>query len=188
MAAVWRTFWKKVMRKNILKEIKKNALKDQRNRRDPRYIRVMAFLTAKGFLLANQTFPHGGNMRLRIDDAVWAGKTLEPRILEVLPAADLRFGKHFDLEPAHHRELANTLADLKEFKAKGRDFQGVPYEKLKVWVSHKLKDGRLRTLENKKVPRNFRFSPQTILKLELLAKKFKKNQTAVLEDLIEQVP
>src|SRR5688572_24526243 len=97
----------------ILKKIKQAARRDRKKRLDPRYIRTMAFLTAKGFLFANRRFPQWPNLRLQIDDAIWAGKNVEPRILEVLPAAVLRLGRRFDFDPNKHKELDKTLEDLK---------------------------------------------------------------------------
>jgi hypothetical protein len=172
-------------KEEILKKIKKAALRDRQMRRDPRFVKTLSFLTTKGFLFTNQNLPKAPNLHLQIDDAIWAGKNLEPRILEVLPAAVLRLGKHFDYAPDRHRELAETLNDLRANKAVGHDFQGIPYEKLKVWVNLDLKDGRIKTLKEKRISKNFRLRPQTIDKLEKLAKKSRKNITAILEDLVE---
>lgn len=173
--------------KKYLKEFKKAAKRDQDLRKDPRYIRTMALLTAKGFLLANTKFPHIPNIRIQINDAIWAGRKLEPRILEVLPAAVLRMAKHFDFDPVCHYELAKTLRDLKKKRKDGNEFEGVPYRKLKVWVDFELKDGRVKTQKEKRVLKTYRLKPETIEKLERLGRKSNKNITAVIEDLVQNI-
>ena len=47
----------------------------------------MGFLVRKGFLHTNKTIPLNPNDHIDLSDAVWAGRVVEPRILEVLPAA-----------------------------------------------------------------------------------------------------
>ena len=93
-------------RELILKRIAAAARKDQGLRHDPRYLNTMGFLVAKGFLRMNQPIHLLPNQRLHIEDAIWAGQRLEPRILEVLPAAVSRLPRHFDFDPLRHRELA----------------------------------------------------------------------------------
>jgi hypothetical protein len=174
-------------REQILREIKKAVLRDKRMRRDPRYIKTITFLIGKGFLFTNHHMLKGTNLRLQIDDAIWAGRNLEPRILEVLPATVLRLGKHFDFDPIKHKELARTIEDIKNGKTTGHDFFGVPYEKLKVWANFKIKDGRVKTLQERRVTRTFRLKPRTFEKLQQFAKKARKNVTAVIEDMIQNL-
>jgi hypothetical protein len=171
--------------KDLIKELKEAAEKDKQRRRDPRYVRTMAFLTAKGFLFANRRFPYTPNDRIDIDGAIWAGRTLEPRILEVLPAAVLRLPKHFDFDPIRHHELAKTLEDLKACRKDGHRFEGIPYKKIKAWVDFELKDGRIKTQKEKRVLKTFRLKPDTIEKLERIAQDKGKNITAAIEDLIQ---
>jgi hypothetical protein len=172
---------------DYLKEFKKAAKRDQDLRKDPRYLRTMAFLTTKGFLFANTKFPYIPNVRLQVDDAIWAGRNLEPRILEVLPAAVLRLPKHFDFDPIRHHELACTLKDLREKRKDGRKFEGVPFKKLKVWIDFELKDGRIKTQKEKRLLKTFRLKPETIEKLEKLGLQTSKNITAVIEDLVQNI-
>jgi hypothetical protein len=54
-------------KKALIKKISVLAQQDKKRRQDPRYLK----------------------------DALWAGRIVEPRILEVLPAAYERFKKHF---------------------------------------------------------------------------------------------
>lgn len=74
----------------LIKKIKQRAEDDKLKRKDIRFLKTMGFLVSKGFLKVNYNIPNLPNMRLHIEDAIWAGKNIEPRILEVLPAAVLR--------------------------------------------------------------------------------------------------
>jgi hypothetical protein len=73
-------------KQEILARAKKSAALNERNRKDQRYIKVMGFLVAKGFLYTNRPTPLLPNARIDVEDAIWAGQKVEPRILEVLPA------------------------------------------------------------------------------------------------------
>ncbi|CAB1076551.1 hypothetical protein JY97_09665 [Alkalispirochaeta odontotermitis] len=81
--------------KDLIKKIKQIAQRDMRHRLDPRFLKVMGFLVAKGFLHTNKKIPLNPNEHIDLKEAVWAGHVVEPRILEVLPAAYERFKKHF---------------------------------------------------------------------------------------------
>jgi hypothetical protein len=168
----------------LIKLIKEKAKRDKVNRRDPRFQMTMGFLVSKGFLQTNYAVPRLPNVRLRIDDAIWAGIHVEARILEVLPAAVLRLEKHFDFNPIEHKELARTIQDLREQKDKGQDFLGMPYKKLKPWVNLKLKDGRTKKLNDKKIVKTFRFKPGIVEKIRILAAKSKITETALIEKAV----
>ena len=133
----------------LIEKIKKKAKQDEKYRRDPRFLETMGFLTAKGLLRTNLEILRQPNRRLRIDDVLWAGQNVEPRILEVLPAAVLRLGKHFDFDPIRHKELAQVIRLLREPAPKGEDFFGIPYEKVKVWLDFPLLDKRVKILRRK---------------------------------------
>jgi hypothetical protein len=171
-------------RATILQQIRKRARADERNRKDPRFLETLGFLVAKGLLKTNVPVRLRPNKRLRVDDAVWAGQHVEPRILEVLPAAILRLGRHFDLDPERHKELAEAVASLRAGETQGKEFRGVPYAKLKHWVDLPLPDRRIKTLRDKKVPKTFRLAPQTIERLALLAREKGISETAVIESLV----
>ncbi len=171
-------------KKALLQKIKHQAQLDARKRQDPRFKTTMGFLVAKGFLQTNYQVPSLPNIRLKVDDAIWAGVNVEPRILEVLPAAILRLEKHFDLDPVRHRDLATTVHDLREQKDVGQDFLGAPFEKLKRWANLKLKDKRTKKPTDKKVVKTFRLNPAVVDKIRQLATKEKITETAVIERVI----
>ena len=169
-------------REDILKQAKIAAALNKKNRRDPRYLRAIGFLVAKGFLFTNQQIPRTPNIRIDIEDAIWAGENVEPRILEVLPAAVMRMKKHFNYNPVVHTELRKVIELLEENRA--GEFFGILTEKLKPWLNNRLKDGRIKKFEEKKVMKTFRFSPSTIEKMNMLKKKMKLSETEILEKLI----
>lgn len=171
-------------KKALLKKIMVQARRDQRNRHDPRFLNTMGFLVAKGFLKANFDVPHLPNKRLCIDDAIWAGENVEPRILEVLPAAVLRLGKHFDLEFNQNKKLATTVEQLRLRQKTGDDFMKNPYEKIKVWADFPLLDKRVKRIAEKKVIKTFRLNPLALDKLQKIARETKCTETDVLEKLI----
>lgn len=171
---------------NTLQKIRKLADEDKKKRRDPRFVKTMALLTSRGFLFANQTFPKIPGLRLKIEDAVWAGLNVEPRILEVLPAIVLRLEKHFDFDPKKHSELANTLEDIRQGKERGRDFLGVPYEKARHWVGFEIRDRRVKPFGEKKILRTYRFKPSTLEKLKKLSAQRGQDETAMIEELISK--
>ncbi len=69
---------------DLVERARARYAKIERQRRDPRYRRVLGRFVAAGLLNTNeQTVPQRG--AIRVADALWAGE-VEPRILELLPA------------------------------------------------------------------------------------------------------
>jgi hypothetical protein len=168
----------------LIKKIREKAKLDAKKRRDPRFLETMGFLVAKGFLKTNLDVPLLPNKRLQIDNAVWAGKNVEPRILEVLPAAVLRLGKHFDLDPTKHRELARVVDQLRKRDEKGEAFCDMPYEKIKVWAEVPLPDKRVKPVTEKKVVKTFRLDPKAVGRLKKITEAKGCTETEVLERLL----
>ena len=171
-------------REELLEKIRGRAQQDEENRHDPRFLDTMGFLVAKGLLRTNMSVALYPNKRLRVDDAIWAGQHVEPRILEVLPAAVLRLGRHFDLDRDKHADLARTVAQLRTRQVRGEEFHGIPYAKLKVWAEIPLKDRRIKRAADKKVAKTFRLHPQAIARLQEVAREKRTTETAILESLI----
>ena len=171
------------MNDDFLLKFKAAAQKNLKNRKDPRFRKVLGFLVAKGFLHTNFEVCLLPNQRIAIEDAIWAGKNVEPRILEVLPAAVYRLNKHFDYDPKVHRELAKAI----EAGLQGTEgaFYEIPARKLKPWFDLKLKDGRTKKVQDLKVTKTFRFHANNIAKLKLIKEKTGKTETQILEELIE---
>ena len=121
------------------------------------------------------------NKKIAIEDAVWAGMNVEPRILEVLPAAVLRLPRHFDLDATRHQALYATVESLKKAEVTGEPLWGVPYEKIRTWVNLSLPDGRVKDFGEKKVTKTFRLKPNVARKLKELAKGLGCTETEALE-------
>lgn len=173
--------------KKLIEQIKKAAIKDAKNRKDKRYKKAMAFLVKKGFLKTNMNFENYYQAKIKIKELIWAGQNVEPRILEVLPAAAARLPKAFIFDTTKDTQrLQKVVLDLKENKETGTDFLKTPYEKLKVWMNLPLNDGRTKITENKKIMRSFRLKPETIHKMELLKKKNGMSEAALIENLVEK--
>lgn len=173
--------------KQLLWKIKRAALRDEKFRQDSRYKRSMAFLERKGFLHSNQNFEKHYRSRLNIGDLFWAGTHVEPRILEVLPAAVARLPRCFVLDETKESELLRKIIfHLNSEDEEGPEFFNVPYEKLKVWMQLPLKDKRTKPHQDRKVMRTFRLQPKTLQKLALLKKKLGLSETAVIELLVEK--
>lgn len=168
----------------LIRRIKTKAKQEAIWRRDPRFKEAMGLLVAKGFLRTNFDVTPLPNKRLRTDDAIWAGKNVEPRILEVLPAAVLRLGRHFDLDPARHKELITVVDQLRRRVEKGDPFCGIPYEKLKPWADFPLRDKRVKPIAKKKVVKTFRLEPLAVEGLKKAAAERRCTETEVLESLI----
>jgi hypothetical protein len=166
----------------IIDKIKKAALADKKKRTDRRYKIAMAFLVKKGLLKTNENFLPYYQAKVTAKDLIWAGKNVEPRILEVLPVAALRLPKAIKIVGLTEDEinLKNVMDDLTHNKTDGRDFLNMPYVKIKAWLNLKLNDGRTKLQNEKKIMRSFRLKPETLKLLEILRKKKGFNSDAAL--------
>ncbi len=165
----------------FIKKIKQKAKQDQKNRQDPRFLNVMGFLVAKGFLQVNFELPLLPNKRIHIEDAIWVGLNVEPRVLEVLPAAVLRLGKHFDFDVEKYPELAAVIQALRKQEESEITFLEIPFNKLKTWIHYPLKDNRMKSLTERKITKTFRLKPEVIAYLKQMAKEMHCSETEVLE-------
>lgn len=71
----------------FLKKIRVKAEQNKLNRQDLRFKKTIGILKAKGLLQTNLDIPARTGLKIEVKDALWAGRNVEPRILEVLPAA-----------------------------------------------------------------------------------------------------
>lgn len=172
---------KSMNREELLRKIARAAGRDRKRRRDPRFLETMGFLVAKGFLRTNQDLALLPNRRIQLKDAIWAGMHVEPRILEVLPAAVVRLPRHFDLDANEHPELYSVVEKLKKGEETGQPLWGIPFEKLRAWVHLPLPDGRVKDIAEKKVTKTFRLKPAVVKRLRELAHELGCTQTEVLE-------
>jgi hypothetical protein len=170
----------------LLKKIRARAKQDEKNRNDPRFLKTVGFLSAKGFLHANYSVPNLPNIRIDVEDALWAGRNVEPRILEVLPAAIARLRAHFHWDPIKHKALLQVVDDLAKRREVSEGFEGVSYKKLQIWANHPLRDTRVKGINNKKVLKTFRFNPSTLEALSTISNSNGCSETSTIETLIHK--
>ena len=168
----------------LIKEISRLARLDKKRRRDPKYLKITGFLIAKGFLYSNENIPLYPNEHINLKDAIWVGRNVEPRILEVLPAAYERFKKHFLGDADTAQKIKYVIDGIKQSKDQNIEFYGIPLEKIKRWFYIRLRDGRSKPLDKRKVSKTYRFKPETVETLKELKDQTGKNETKIIEDLI----
>jgi hypothetical protein len=172
---------------NLIKSFRKKAKQTALNRRDPRFIKTMALLKAKGLLDTTLPILPLPSVRIDIKDALWAAKYVEPRILEVLPAAILHFNKNFIGLEHVPEELKIILQKIKANEVDGPDIDGIEYKKMKFWANIKLSDKRTKPSQEKKRTKVFRLKLETIAKLENLVKsRVFKDQTQAIDEIIKK--
>lgn len=175
------------MKPEMEKRLRELAKIDEKNRNDPRFLDTMGFLVAKGLLGYNRPIAEKPNAKLDLRTAIWAGKNVEPRILEVLPAAFARFERHF-LVPAKPNADEQRLIEIRKAihtkTVDFPDFDGIPYTKYKIWLDLPLRDRRTRTLSARKRMKTFRLRPEAIDRLAEIAANREMSEAEVLEELI----
>jgi hypothetical protein len=171
-------------KKALIKKINELAQRDKIRRIDPRYLKVMGFLVAKGFLYTNKKIPLHPNEHINLKDAIWAGHFVEPRILEVLPAAYERFKKHFSGDADSIKKLEQIIDGIKQKNNPKIDFYGISIDKIMPWFFIRLRDKRTKSLDKRKVSKTFRFKPETVDILKNLKEQSGQSETEILEKLI----
>lgn len=146
---------------------------------------VLGFFIAKELLWTNQKIkPYHG--KIDIKDAIWVAEHIEPRVLEVLPAAMIHFPKVFLGNKDIPQELNEILLNIRKGAAPPMlMWKGIETKKMLKWANMTLKDKRTRPISQKKVNRTFSLSPQTSAKLKKLSTQNQTTETGILEKLIE---
>jgi hypothetical protein len=178
-------FLRIVLNKNeLIKKALKLAEQDKKRRLDPRYLKVMGFLVAKGFLYTNKKISLKANEYIHLNDAIWAGRFVEPRILEVLPAAYERYKKHFSGDTATIEKIERTIDGIKQKNSQKIEFYGISIEKIMPWFFIRLRDKRSKSFDKRKVSKTFRFKPETVDILKSLKEQTGQSETEILEKLV----
>ena len=115
-----------------LEKLKKIVQKTNDIKAGPRYQNVLdLFLKTK--LLRNNHGPKNPAAPIDINDAIWAAE-YEPRFLEILPAAVIKFPEMF----FGHNELVDQIVqDIKANKTTGPSLGYAEFEKMKHWAQKK---------------------------------------------------
>ena len=170
----------------FIKRVKEKAEQNKLNRKDVRFKKAIAFLKGKGLLDTNLPIKAGTGTKVELRDIIWAGRMVEPRILEVLPAAILHYRNNFLGFDKLPEELNQVLKAIRNDEANGPTFEGIPYEKLRHWANIQLKDGRTKPVNEKKVAKFLTLYPRHINKLQALVAKGKfRDQTSAIEAAID---
>jgi len=172
-------------KKAVLKKIDKLAQLDKKRRTDPRYLKIMGFLVAKGFLYTNKKIQLRPNEHIHLNDAIWAGRFVEPRILEVLPAAYERFNNHFSGDADTIAKFEQVIKSIRQKDNQSGEYYGISMEKIRPWFFIRLRDRRSKSFDKRKVSKTFRFQPETVDILKNLKDRTGQSETEILEKLIE---
>ena len=151
--------------------------------RDPRTQRVLGFFIAKG-LLVGLDVPRRGDVKLHIDDVLWVGDHVEPRVLEVLPAAMIHFPRTFIGKAKTPDDLVEVLRAIKAGEKQGPDFRGMRFRAMRKWANRATTDKRTKPLGQIKRNKTLRLSPAALQALETQAEKAGVSQTQYLESLL----
>ncbi len=155
----------------------------ERNYRDTRTLQVLGFLIAKGFLVGKD-IPLRGDVKLDIEDVLWVGAKVEPRVLEVLPAALIHFPKTFMRKAHMPDDLAEVIKAIRAQKTQGPTFRGMRFRTMSKWANRSTADKRTKPLAEIKVNKTFRLLPAALEALKLEARKAGLSETHYLEQLL----
>lgn len=170
----------------FLKKIKATAEKNKLNREDLRFKKAIGIFKAKGLLQTNLDIPARTGARIELKDVLWAGRNVEPRILEVLPAAIIHHRANFLGLENMPRELDGLLKAICNDANDGPDFEGIAYAKMKHWANARLKDKRTKPAKELRQPKTLRFKADTIAKLHrIIASGRAKDLTSAFEKAVE---
>ncbi len=153
--------------------------------RDPRTQRVFGFFIAKG-LLVGQDVPRKGDAKLHLQDVLWVGHRVEPRVLEVLPAAMIHFPKTFLGKAQAPDDLVEVIRAIKRGDEQGPEFRGMRFRAMRKWANRATRDGRTKPLSKIKRNKTLRLSPEALHALETGAQQAGVSQTSFLEHLLTQ--
>lgn len=174
------------MNKELKNKLKRLKLKKEQEKllfKEDRYINILHFLRNKGLLLVASELKVIRNKKIDIKDVLTLGE-LEPRVIEVFPAAFIRFERKFKNTRAIPRDLGNIIDELREGLASDHEFMGVKQKDMLRWCNSELKDGRSKPLNKKKILTSFKLSPEIFKKLEELSENSALNKTQIVESLI----
>lgn len=174
--------------RKFLEKFRRKAKRNENLRNDIRFVKAIALLKGKGLLQTTLPIKAAAGLRVHVDDALWAGKNVEPRILEVLPAAILHFPKNFVGVDKLQGDFVDILKGIKNHADKGPAYNGIPFHKMKHWANVDLKDKRTKPEKQKRQLKAFRLRRETLGKLEMLVAAGKyKDQTSALEAAIAKL-
>lgn len=163
-----------------MKTIQQRAIERQRKleakRQDARYQRVVGRLALEKLIVGKgirptHTYP-------TLEEALWVGEEIEPRILELLPAVLLRRPKLFMQPKGLPEDLLRVVQELKR-GAPVTPFRGIPPEKYASWVDRL---GRRR--KGITITKTHRFTGEDLEALQVLKRRWNVDETAAIRRAI----
>lgn len=156
----------------VVERARRRFAREQRLRRNARFLRVIGRFANDGLLIVNYKVPrHVEN--LQVEDVLWAGQ-LEPRLLELLPGLIVK-------RPSMFRDLSQLPDDLIECvralrrDREPRDFRGIPGRDVHRWLTRVGRRGKVPALL-----KSFRFTPEDQRLLAHLAAALSISETEVI--------
>ena len=146
-------------------------------------IPILEFLTGKGLLIVPDITPRPSQV-ISLIKALKAGRELEPRIIEVLPAALIHFPSNFedlDRVPPELNEIINAIYSDKN---EGIELEGIPFSAMKRWANEVLTDKRIVPAKEKRKMVSYRLSPEAIRTLKTRSARENISETQFIERLI----
>lgn len=147
---------------------------------------VLGFLVSKGLLFVDEVEPNA-TAKLDLQQVLKVGTEIEPRVLEVLPAALLHFPRTFTNWEALPDKVKEVVAQMKSNAATGPDLAGIPYASMKRWADRQLPDKRTTPISERRVMKSLRFKPQTLMLLKERSEAAGVSETEFLERLVNEV-
>lgn len=135
----------------------------RRKQRDPRFKKVMGRFVSAKLLTTNLEGIRPHDKPVPLDDALWAG-TVEPRIMELLPAVLLKKPGLLRLPKDLPDDVAEVLHTIRHGK-QSPSFRGVAPDQYLPWVKEVGRKGK-----SPSVLKSFRFKRADVLRLARLRK------------------
>lgn len=175
------------LEKNNLKDIIARAARESEflkiRRESSIYRRVVGFFVSKGLLIAPSIKPNA-TVKLDLSEVLALGNEVEPRILEVLPAALVAFPKTFLRQEILPFELKEVVTAIKNGRDLGGSYLGIERSAMIEHAKNKIKDGRVKPYSERRVQKTFRITPAACEKLSQLARTQNTTDAKLLEFLI----
>ncbi len=162
------------------KELQKLFLK---NLNSERAENTLGFLIAKGYLKYPK-IKSKHKVILRIKDVLWVARNVEPRVLEVFPAALLHFQNNFIGIEEMPKELQTIIEKIKNGSELPLKYKGIECSKMKYWANFEIPDKRVKPINKHKKVKSFTLSLEAISKLNKMAVNRGITNSAIIESFL----
>jgi hypothetical protein len=156
------------------------------NNVDPLTERVLGFFVAKKLLRVPGVRPFP-NTKLHVKDVLRVAEEVSPRIIEVLPAALIRFPKTF----LHKEDLPENIKEVVSAITRGETehpgIEGFRYADMKRWAEKELPDGRTKPVYQRKKMASFRLNGETLHMIDELSQEYGTSKGEVIEKAISHL-